>query len=333
MREVSARVPALLVGERQLAACRTVAASLPPGAEAFYLECRLDSAPRVDFLAMVRRRRGAAQGFVAARQGLAESYAWRKNHALLSAWSEGAGDVADAPLLWFEYDIDERFDAGVLDASPSICVERGYYSRYAREPDVDVADAGRVARGALAQLLAPAWREADSDVCRCIQALPKGGSLIHVSTMLARAERVVKLYLSLPKSDVLEYLERIAWPGNLAAIEGVLGSWYAPVANTVFLDISIQAGTLPRLGLALSQLHQREMRRFDPSWGWVPLPRAADAKKRELAAWPGVSEARVDGVRTWIHRWVDLKVVVPEAGPPEFKAYLGFGPALPPPFA
>ena len=44
-------------------------------------------------------------------------------------------------------------------------------------------------------------------------------------------------------------------------------------------------------------------------------------------------ETHLDGLRTWLHHWLDIKVVLSETGDLAFKAYLGFMPQLPPAFA
>ena len=116
-------------------------------------------------------------------------------------------------------------------------------------------------------------------------------------------------------------------------LEEVLGSWYGPITSTAFIDLTVGSEVQPRIGLALSQLHRRELAEFDPAWRWVPMSGVEPCKRRALEAWPGASEARLDGTRVWLQRWLDLKVVLHESGALEHKAYLGFSAALPPAFA
>ncbi len=324
-------MPRALASPGVLEPCDVIAASVPSAAAA-YFECRLNDAEQVDYLMLTRQRLDAAAEFSKARQGLSDSPVWEKNRALLRSWSSGVGDLADVPLLWFEYDIDGRFDEKVLDASPSLCVERGYHRR---EMGAPIANAERSRR--LAQVALEHLRSGDDAsivaALQCVDALPERGALVYVSSMLTRPERATKLYVSLPKTLVFDYLRRISWPGDASLLEEVLRGWYEPIASTVFLDLTVTERVHGRLGLALSQLHQREMERFDPAWSWVPMPGSEPLKRRALAEWPGTCEARLHGTRAWIRRWVDLKAVIHESGRVEPKAYLGFSATLPPAFA
>ncbi|HET9931533.1 MAG TPA: hypothetical protein VFQ35_12625, partial [Polyangiaceae bacterium] len=253
-REVVAKVPRALASSRRLELCHTVAASVPPAAAA-YFECRLNEDERVDYLLLTRDRLDAADRFKRARGGLSDSSVWEKNRGLLQAWSDNVGNLADIPLLWFEYDIDERFDERVMDASPSLCVERGYHRREIRAPSLEPRRARRLAESALERL----WSgDAVSIVAalRCIDALPERGALVYVSSMLTRPECVTKVYVSLPKTSVFDYLRRISWPGDPSLLEQVLRGWYAPIAETVFIDVTVSDRVHARLGLALSQLHR-----------------------------------------------------------------------------
>lgn len=326
-----AKVPRALASPRHLESCSVVAASVPSAAAA-YFECRLNEDDRVDYLMLTRQRLDAVDEFVKARHGLSDSPVWEKNRALLRAWSSDVGDLADVPLLWFEYDIDERFDEKVLDASPSLCVERGYHRRETGAPVANLQRSRRLAESALQHLRGG---DAASIVAtlHCVDALPEGGALVYVSSMLTRPERATKLYVSLPKVSVFDYLRRISWPGDASLLEEVLRGFYQPIASTVFLDITVTERVHGRLGLALSQLHQREMARFDPAWDWVPMRGSNRSKRRALSAWPGTCEARLQGTRAWVRRWVDLKAVIHESGQLEHKAYLGFSATLPPAFA
>jgi hypothetical protein len=319
--EIEPRVPASLVDSTRLASCRRVASTLRGTPTSYYLECRLDDDPQADFLVMFCDRADAASCADAP-----PGTAWVSNLPVLTAPAE----PEEVPFVWLEYDVDERFDRERPQPSVSIGLERGYLDRYWRAPAVAIEDVSRRARRALALL-----GRGDSQplLARCASAIPPGGSLVYLSVMTARPRALVKLYVSIPKGRTVKFLRTIGWRGDLTAVDALVRRAYAPMADTVFADLSLGETVLPRLGLAFSQLHRREMETFDPCWSWLPMATALPEKRRALASWPGQAEARIDGWRTCVHRWVDLKAVLDGDGNVRWKAYLGFMPQLPLPFA
>ena len=330
LREVEADIPPLLVRERELESCRRVAQTMPAGMSSYYLECRLSESPRVDYLGLMQHRTGIVERFRRARAGLPASAASLRNEALLDAWQAGRGEMADISLVWFEYDIDERLDLAKPDASPSIGVERSYYARFRAPPLIDSNRAVSLAHQGLRPLLDSAEHEqAVNAISRAVAMLPRGGSLVYVSSMITRATNVLKLYIALPRARVVEYLRRIAWPGDVNEVANLLATIYVSGTETAFLDVSIAGAVLPRLGLALSQFQQLEDPESDPAWAHLATPSRFDTKKNALATWPGMREVRIDGLHTWLRRWIDLKLVLNEVGDLDVKAYLGFMPSLP----
>jgi hypothetical protein len=332
LREIEPRLPPWLVSSHALTRCRQVAARLPDLITSYYMECRLHDDPQVDFLVQFTDREAAAPNFERSLPNRSKSRCWDRNLALMGKWSEGDQPLHEAPVLWLEYDLDPGFETAVPDASPSIGLERGYLSRFIRRRTPDIEAARRRALAGLRAIADGAERASmEADLAHCLAALPPGGSLIYVSVMTARAPSLLKLYLSVPKPAVMAYLAAIGWPGNAAQVERVLASCYGPIAETVFLDVTVESGVLPRIGFALSQLHAVELAAFDPAWTWVDMPGSNPAKRDALQAWPGQSIASIGGLLTSVHRWVDLKAVLDSAGALSFKAYLGFMPALPSP--
>jgi hypothetical protein len=324
-------IPQNLVGDHQLDACRRIAARLPRQMTSYYLECRLHDDPQVDFLALTTKRGTAGHSF--ADQWEKADDVSSRNLRALRAWAAGSEELDLVPAVWFEYDVDDRFDREAPVASPSFGVERCYQGRFSGNACVDVEEAHRLARSCLAQVLTPAeFRGMEGMLRRSVDALSGDGALIYASATLARAENVVKLYLSMPRSDVLGYLDSVGWPGDRSAVDSLLETYYPGVSTTVFLDLSITGAPLRRLGFALSQLHLGELSTFSPDWSAVPIPGAVTRKREGLAGWSGTAEARIDGVRTCLRRWLDMKIVLTTEDVLQFKAYLGFMPSFPLPF-
>ena len=330
LQAVTPHLPAELVGGGQLEPCRQIAAELRTAVDGFYFECRLDDDPRVDFLVLTGNRLGAAPQLEATLGPERAAGAWQRNLSLLRGWAGADAALEGAPAAWLEYDIDARFDARAPVASPSLCVESSYFSRFVADPTIDHESARRRAYGALRHLVSESRRaRVEQVVSDCIAALPEGGSLVYVSEMLTREPSVTKLYVALSKARVCEFLRSIAWPGERSQVDDILRAQYAAISSTAFLDLSVSQQILPRLGFAFSQFHRREMSCFDPSWSWLPMPRTTTRKRSALASWPGETALMLDGARCVLRRWVDIKLVLGETGDLSFKAYLGFMPALP----
>jgi hypothetical protein len=332
LREIEPRLPPGFVSSQALTRCRQVAARLPDLITSYYMECRLHDDPQVDFLVQFTDRAAAAPCFEQSLGTRSKSRSWDRNLALMGKWRERDQPLNEAPLLWLEYDLAPGSDAAAPEASPSIGLERGYLSRFMRRRVPDIEAARRRALAGLQAITDGAERTAmEADMAHCLDALPTGGGLIYVSVMTARVPSVLKLYLSVPKPSVIAYLAAIGWPGSAAQVERILASCYGPIAETVFLDVSVESGVLPRIGFALSQLHAAELAAFDPAWTWLDMPGSSRAKRDALQGWPGQSIASIGGLLTAVHRWVDVKAVLDSVGELTFKAYLGFMPDLPSP--
>jgi hypothetical protein len=322
-----------LLSPARLERCRTVAASLPRAMSSYYLECRLDADDQVDFLTLTKHPR-ASRLFAESLGEAARSSPWRETLALFEDWCDGAPDLSEVPFFWLEYDIDRRFRPDAPLASPGFCLEAEYLTRFTRSPLVEPQRMRRIATAALSRLLDPERaRRSQGMLERCIDALPRGGSLIHLSAMLAREPSKLKLYLAIPRSKMFDYLGHIGWRGSAEAVRELLATTHASFEHTVYVDVSLGDEVDDLLGLALSQFYQTETPDFTPGWDWLELPGVCESKRRAAARWPGVSVTTLGGDPCWIERWLDLKIVVDGDGQFRHKAYLGFMPSPPPPFS
>jgi hypothetical protein len=147
--------------------------------------------------------------------------------------------------------------------------------------------------------------------------------------MNARLPVVAKPYVILPRAELVPFLTKIEWPGSFARLNELLGTFYAAFDESVYIDLTVTDRVHSRLGLVTSQFQQLAKHGTDLAW-WR-LPDALTRYKEELRGWPGRKEARLDGQRVWIQRWLDTKAVLLD-DKVEYKAYLGFSPSLPPLF-
>lgn len=319
-----------LVEPENLAWCQRRASALRSASSSFYLECRLFDEKRVDFLALVSQANlGSLERVSAPRAG----HGWSSTAAFVHAWREPTKRLGRVPFIWLEFDYQPGTVDGGASPSPGFCVEPDYFSRFDGALPFERGFAlDATAQGLSALLSGPSFERRWAAVRRCFEALPPKGALIHVSAMTARDPCKIKLYVSLPKADTLAYLRSLEWPGSPDALEAALETWYCG-PQTVYLDLTVGERVEPRLGLALSQFHEVELSDFDPAWQQLPFDDVDPHKLAALRRWPEIREVTVDGARTWISCWLDIKVVLDEDGRPEPKAYLGFCPAVPPPFA
>jgi hypothetical protein len=332
-RAIEPLLPAELVSHQQRERCRAVAESLPRATSSYYLECRLDEDEQVDFLTLTKHP-AAGRLFRESLGAAAVGSSWRRTLALLDDWCSGHAALREIPFFWLEYDIDSRFHCRAPLASPGFCLEPGYLGRWSSSPLVDLDQVRRVATAGLARLLgAEECRQHDPVVRSCIDALPPGGSLVHLSAMLAREPLKLKLFVAIPKPALPVYLGRIGWRGSIQALERILATAYARFGRTVYVDLAVGEELDPTLGLALSQFYEAEVADFTPSWTGITLPGACERKRRAASEWPGLSEATLDGERCWLQRWLDIKMVLDPAGRVRHKAYLGFMPSPRPPFS
>lgn len=327
---VRPKVPSF-IDRRALDCCSALAATLPGSFTSFYMECRLDGDPQLDYLAYTRAKGVGGEDHGGWPLG-ANSHLWQRNLGLLREWITPASDLSDAPCVWLEYD-DVASANHVSEPSLSVGLQPQYYQYHDRS-DVafDPRQAQRLASATLRHLVAHTSLVSRERVCRSIiDALPRFGAVGYISVMTTRNPVSVKLYVKLPRQDVVAFLRAIEWPGSAAGLNDVLGQYYAPFRETAFLDLTLADRVEARLGLATSQFHRRELGSRARALQWLSLPRKLDVSKTLLACWPGVTECELDGKRIWIRRWLDTKAVIEDDGV-NYKAYLGFMAVHDPPF-
>lgn len=309
--------------------CRQVASRVPLGARSHYLECRLGTSDRIDFMSCYDRR--DVNDDYRSRLGAAgaRSEVWAANLQLMDQWRQPGARLSAAPYLWFEYDAPQSAGVAQLEASPSVALEADYYRRH----QTALRGLGPDARGLISETmktLLPAAKEtaARRAVFECLEALPPSGSVGYISVMSARQPVTTKLFLILPRAEVAPFLRRAQWPGHTAEIESAMDRLYAREVQTAYLDLTVSDRIEERVGIATSQFQQREVRAQASSGDWFQLPPALRAEAHELERWPGVHLSLAGEVATWVVRWVDIKLVL-NGTEVEYKAYLGFMPHLP----
>ena len=204
-----------------------------------------------------------------------------------------------------------------------------------KSADPKILPAHRDPAGVLAALAATVgWdghehEEMQGAVERVFAALPESGRVFQVGALPARSPKAFRLVLAgVPKAEVLSLLERLEWPGPMAAAADVIASTDDVVAY-LFLSMDVNArGPGSRLGLELyrpSRWQEAKRAEWRPliarleERGWC-LPSKAEGLRR----WPGVEwlvgREGMHRIRQGINH---VKVVVDRRAPTVAKAYAG----------
>ena len=329
LRAIDGHLPHELVGDTARLGAARLAQLLSRVAESYYWEFRFDEEPCVDFLALLGNPHTAASSLAKALPAHSDS-AWTRTLRLLRAWADDEV-CSKIPFTWLEFDDVAAASGSLPRPNPAFGLEPGYFLRHhGPPPERGTGDVLRLTERALVVLDVQRVSSMLRSIERVAQALPPGGSIICVTAMLARAPQVIKLYVSLPKGDLVPLLSRIGWGGHVGEVERVLKLGYEPIHGQAFVDLTLGPELAPSLGLAWSQFHANEMANFDPGWAWLIErlgPRSPKATCARL--WPGMSEGRVEDWSTALLRWLDMKAVMSPGRETKLKGYLGFMPSLP----
>jgi hypothetical protein len=299
-----------------------------------YYELRLAGAePQVDYLVAFHRARAAELHEVVsstiAREGAYQTDAWRAVQNLIAMWAHGTSLLASrTPFLWFELDDFARQPVGACP-SVSVCLTPGY--RIDQPNEQGTTEDLNHAREALAVLQAPASTEAS--LRRAFEELPVGGRWIHLSYMLGRPRRAVKLYGVVMRDQLLPFLERVGWAGDRKQVTSALARLYPAevLGDELYLDLNLDDAHDARrctLGLAVAQQHLSRGRADDRARsrilsGWLAAGLCDAERVSSVQRWPYSADPRRQHVFRRDVRYLDVKLVLrPDRGW-QAKAYLG----------
>lgn len=302
--------PPGLVRPSDLAAAGAFARSLPPAFHWLMLETRLSPAhdERVDLLASIVdgpdvRSRVASLTVPAA--------------PLIASWARREAPLlGDAHVLWLEWDAPfDRAPLQIGSLDPRFWGPRS--ARPAALHQVALCDAlhrasfGRSHDARVLDRLATA-----------LAALPRTGTALFGANLAPRGRRCDRLFVALPRAQVLAWLRAVGWPGDEARAARWLGravtTW-----ETAYVQIELTAeGPTPYLAIESRQTtgsrSERRARSELLEWlvasGRVPRERA-----RAALAWEG--RRRVNGSEEV--RSIHLKCAWNGSEEVEVKAYLG----------
>jgi hypothetical protein len=337
LRWVYPELSPVIIAETTRLGLLELAAKLPELGGSHYLECRLRTAGRapVDFLVSMT----AAERDLLGDTMLARCDAYPGLYPLgrlLDRWRRRDSALFTAvPVAWLEFDDIDRQQTPV--ASVCVCIVPSYVDPYAPLAEQGAAPPLATIEEAVEVLReAPLAAEERRGLERCFRALPAGARFIHLSVMTGRSPSELKLYGAFPQHTLLDYLQRIAWAGDLAAIAHLLDR-YCPAGRTgsvAYVDLPLSSCHLPEragLGICFSQQHLRVAEECDAAREPLLLALLEDGlstldEARALSRWSGSTP--VGSTANWVHqrirRWLDVKLVYSVGQPLLAKAYLGF---------
>jgi len=299
-----------------------------------YYELRLAAdAPQLDYLVAFKRERALRLRRVIAERIAQDagyqSEGWALIQRLLYDWTSG-GTLTQrrTPSIWFELDDYAQQPRGAVP-SLSVCLAPGYRADHAltagsHEDAAHAADVLRVL-GASPEVL--------SSLNTTFERLPQGARWIHLSYMLGRQRRATKLYGVMPRQELLPFLARVGWAGDVVAIAAGLDELYptAILGPELYLDLNLDDFRDPErcsLGLAVAQQHLLHATNADPTRRdilsvWLARGLCDPQKALMTQAWPGSADPRRQHVLQRDERYLDLKLVWRSGSDWLAKAYMG----------
>jgi hypothetical protein len=314
----AARWPEALVADEALAAVVRASEGLPACFHWLVLEVRLTGEDsRVDLLASITDAPGGRAGAAAAVGSPAGLGPLASARPLLSAWSRPDTALGEIHVLGFEWDapftgaplqllsVDPRFWGPVGARAPT--------------PEEQVALA---AAGHAACFGEPPPPSSLQRLRRAIAALPVEGRAIAAATLRPRGVARDRLFVGLPRAQVLPWLDAIEWPGDRAQVEAwlprIVAAW-----EPAFLQIELAESVTDYLGIEPRQTgrhpaEHRERRRFLERLG--AEGRTSSEKIAAMTAW---SREVDDPAGRREVRSLHMKCVLFPGREPLVKGYLG----------
>jgi len=316
---------------------RGVARELPDAWYCLALEARLTTDdPRVDLLVCARADDGGRRELLAGLSRLVTSLppssAWHRIHDFCREWArEGSTLNQDVPFIWLEFDLPPGPRA---PAEPFLffCTQRdfltspfGYLKSLDGEANTQARQLKLIDEGLSLLLGQRPWPTVLDRVARCLATLPLAGHLLHVAPLSLRSLDAVRLVLTLPRNEVLTYLQSIEWPGRLDEVRSLLERLHAesPMVG-IQLDVGAVIGGALGLQFYFSGSDDRWTSLLD---AMVDLGLCAPSKRGAVLSWPGKETVSLSS-RAWpvrLRRELELKLVCRPGQPPLVKAYFGMG--------
>ena len=328
-----------LVPPKAVSNLKTLMGGLPQSLSSYYIECRLsDSSDQIDFLSSIIASDGGRQRLSEdAGHTLLNNPAWHGIGNFITSWTDDDSSLHHRiPLFWFEFDHMEQDSSEVPLPGFMFCLDPEYgKTAYSEEnkPLVNHHNLKETTEQVYRLLLAhPLPSTVKESLFACFDALPSGGQIIHVSVMHQRQPPIVKLYVSVPKRDLVDYLDQLKWAGSQSELNKLIDT-FCSSSTDVRIDLGFDTTILPAIGIVFSEVSVTSSHNTSDKsiLDLIVEKRLCTNEKRdELAAWPGVFFKTYNN-HSWptrIHKWLDIKLVYQPNRSLTAKGYLGFAPGF-----
>jgi hypothetical protein len=332
-----------LISPQVFSQVKAITNFLPDAMFSFYLECRLAAnTTQVDFLisAISKDAREILAGYntkADISDTLLQDPLWSHVRDFFGYWAKSTSPLYEqVPIIWLEFDqIDQSLPIVPLPCV-MFCVNPQYLERRGQllpSNRINPQKCQLVTEVACEILIGhPLSSEIKQNLFACFELLPAGGQIIHVSAMLPRQPAALKIYVSIPKERLLEYLTQIGWIGSVGEVKSILTE-FCTAKDDIRVDLTIGPMITPNIGIVFSEVQVNGLRRS----GLGPqnlLDQCVEnglctpEKREALLTWPGSSRELYshEGWPTRLSRWLDIKIVYQPNRPLEAKGYLGFMP-------
>jgi len=246
----------------------------------------------------------------------------------LARWADPASPLHNhVPLVWLEFDHGPLL-AGRAVPFVTFMVSDALAVGPGRNGDGRVV-VGELLRGGLEALTGRIEPDRLEGLLRCLTALPDEGRLRHVAAMPHRGTDAVRLIVSLRRSNVADYLRRLASEASRDALDATLAG-LDPGDGMVSVNLDVEDCVGPKVGVEFYwPTSPLEDERWSPLLdGLVAAGRCTPIQRAALSAWP-TREADGPPVRVGeLVRQLLVKVVFWSGRMREAKAYLAFKPRL-----
>lgn len=338
---IESHLPLPLVSIQATSRIKTLAGSLPDAVSSYYLECRLAAdSPQVDFLACVTASDGGREILAGPdRRGdwpnfPSEDLKWNRVCDFFSCWVDPCFPLRRrVPHIWLEFDLDRPF-AKAPPPCLLLCLDPAYFEKKSQPQhlnDITAQEYQQVINTALEILLEhPISLQTRKSLFSCFDLLPVGGQVVHASVMLSRKPLVLKLNISLPKDQLLDYLRCIGWTGSIAEIETIL-STFCQLTDRLKFQLTVENIVSSKIDFEFyfdasvpTDVEQRFL--LDQA---VANSLCTPEKRDALLAWPGSFTATFSH-HSWptrFYKWIDVKIIYQLNHFLEAKGYLAFMPS------
>jgi hypothetical protein len=314
-------LPPALVSDPAKAVLAELTRPLPFVVQSVGFECVL--APDVEAvdLGMSVTTRQAERDSLAGRTSPAEidclvsaDDAWRRIRAFAERWGHDARfSMTRIPFVYLEFDADGPRRPAPL---PSIFVALDWLveeltpeARRDARKEASVLAPGLPDALEIAETLVgrPLSAEVAEQLTRAFVELPPAALVLHVAVMLGRPRRPVRVSVAVPRIEVVTYLGRVGWPGDVHRLSDTIDSCASACAldhphARLQLDFDVGEQMTDAVGIGLTpgsgQAWHSLLRRVSD------VVSCDDGKLSALAGWPGHVAARIQDRDVALERYL-----------------------------